>query len=507
MNRPTEITARDGAQDPGILVLALVFTAVTSAQWWLIRVYGSPLPFWDEWGSDGLHLYLPWLQGRLRIADLFVASNEHRLVLTNLLNLVLFELDGRWNPLLQMTVDAALRGACAAIVLRHAGVRNPAWHRIAVCFIVVVFLAPFDWQNALWGFQSLHYLTQLLSLLAGAGLVLAQPFSRAWWAGFVALLLTPFATAAGPLVALAIGVVLLVYATLGFRSWRNTAPGLVAVAGGLLLAFFTRASAPHHEYLHAKTAFQFLVVLLNCLAWPNIDLTPAAAFSYLPMLVLVVALFRRMLPDPRAAMWPLLLGILAILTGGAIAYSRGAGLPDAAPISRYQAGLALGAIANLLALALLRANALSQKPLRAWRLLAVLWLTLFILGLARLTYANLCVHLPFKVKADEAQRTNLAAYVTTRDPAVLAGKSLFEIGDTSDAEVRAVLDNPVLQPFLPASLQIHPPSATILDRVVRWLLFLSPGICFSALLLLAGTLSGCQRPLFGRQTPIRPSRA
>jgi hypothetical protein len=502
-----EMTAQNGTHGRAILVLALVFTAVTSAQWWLILAYGSPLPFWDEWGAEGLHLYLPWLQGRLHLADLFVAHNEHRLVLTNLLNLSLLELGNRWNPLIQMTVDAALRGACAMIVLRHADVRNPPWNRIAVCFIVIVFLAPFDWQNALWGFQSQHYLTQLLSLLAGAGLVLAQPFSKAWWGGFVALLLAPLATAVAPLAALATGGVLLVYASLGLWSWRNTMPGLVAVAGGLLVALFSRASAPYHEYLHARTAIQFLLVLSNCLAWPNIDLPAAVVFSYLPMLFLVVALFRRTLPDPRAALWPLFLGILAVLTGGAIAYSRGAGLPDAAPISRYQSGLALGAVANLLALALIRINMLSEKLLRTWRLLTVLWLTLFILGLVRLTYANFHVHLPFKEKTDLAQHTNLVAYIATRDPGVLAGKSLFEIGDTSDAEVRTVLDNPVLQPYLPASLQIHPGPATILERVVHWLLFLSPGIFFAALLLLAGTLCGCPRPLFSHQTPVRPSRA
>jgi hypothetical protein len=328
-----------------------------------------------------------------------------------------------------------------------------------------------------------------------------------WWMGCAALLLAPLASAAASIAAVATGGVLALEGLLGLKSWRNAAPGLVAVAAGLLVAFFCRATAPNHAYLHPATASQFLVVLMNCLAWPNIDLTPAAAFSYLPVLILAIVLFRRRLSDARTAMWPIYLGFLAILTGCAIAFSRGAGLPDDAPISRYQASLGLGALANLLSLALLRANASTEKRLRAWRLLALLWSTLFILGLARLTYANFGVHLPFKEKADQSQRANLAAYVATRDPAVLEGKSLFEIGDTSGSEVRAVLDNPVLQPHLTASLQIHPQPATIPERVVRWLLFLSPGICLSALLLLAGTLCGCPRLLPRRQTPVRSSGA
>ena len=57
---------------------------------WLIREWGSPLPFWDQWDAEAIGLYWPWLNGTIHWQDLFRAHNEHRIFLTRAADLALF---------------------------------------------------------------------------------------------------------------------------------------------------------------------------------------------------------------------------------------------------------------------------------------------------------------------------------------------------------------------------------------------------------------------------------
>ena len=92
----------------------MVGLLVFASRAWLIQVWGSPVPFWDEWGAEGLDLYRPWLTGTLRWSDLFAAHNEHRIALTRLADLALFMAQGRWNVWSELILNAVLHASTAA---------------------------------------------------------------------------------------------------------------------------------------------------------------------------------------------------------------------------------------------------------------------------------------------------------------------------------------------------------------------------------------------------------
>jgi hypothetical protein len=62
----------------------------------MVREWGSVLPFYDQWGAEGLALYRPWLTKTFDWTFLFAAHNEHRIALTRLTDLALFAATGKW---------------------------------------------------------------------------------------------------------------------------------------------------------------------------------------------------------------------------------------------------------------------------------------------------------------------------------------------------------------------------------------------------------------------------
>lgn len=99
----------------GILPAA-VFLAVVTTQLWLVAAAGTDIPFHDQWNIEGSWLYPGWNEGSVHAIDLIKPFNEHRFFWTHLLNLVLFKLDGQWDPLVQLTAGAGLRAGCAGVL-------------------------------------------------------------------------------------------------------------------------------------------------------------------------------------------------------------------------------------------------------------------------------------------------------------------------------------------------------------------------------------------------------
>ena len=85
--------------------LAALFLVVLGAKLWLVQLYGSPVWLWDQW-YEVRQFFKPWLEGRATFLDLFAPYNEHRILFTRLLDLGTIVLNGRLEPMLQMTVNA-----------------------------------------------------------------------------------------------------------------------------------------------------------------------------------------------------------------------------------------------------------------------------------------------------------------------------------------------------------------------------------------------------------------
>ena len=140
------------------LWLAALFLVVLGAKLWLVQLYGSPLPLWDQWYEAEL-FFRPWVEGHLTWQAFFAPDNGHRIFFTRLLDLIVIRLNGRWEPLLQMTVNAFMHTTyvCGlAFCLWDFLGRKNGWF---VCFLLAPFFAlPYAGENAIWAITLEYFL-------------------------------------------------------------------------------------------------------------------------------------------------------------------------------------------------------------------------------------------------------------------------------------------------------------------------------------------------------------
>ena len=201
---------------------------------------------------------------------LFSPHNEHRILLTRLLSIALFELNGGWNPILQMMVNAVLH--VCAIVLLMVAIR-PIMPRSLflplVTFAIVLFVLPIGWENLLAGFQSQFYLLVIFSILALMGFAQAQAFDFRWWLSVLCTIGAFLSMASGALVAVASFGVFFLQIVVGVRRSKKDYAALAAL---LLLSIALVAlvpGIPGHEGLKAHSLSELKNALLICLDYPR----------------------------------------------------------------------------------------------------------------------------------------------------------------------------------------------------------------------------------------------
>ena len=442
------------------------FAALALGAWvffmraWLIATWGSAVPFWDQWDAEAWSLYRPWLEGTFPWSEVFAAHNEHRIILTRLADLALLRLAGAWNPWWQMLLNATLH-ALTAVAL-YAIIRRtiaPRLHPVLLGGLGLLFATPAGWQNALWGFQSQVYFGNILAVFALAGLASDPERKASRWLGILCALLALGTNGGGLLtVGASLFVLLLATSPTGPSLIRAHLPGL-GLGGVLVAGWLLQPAAPQHAYLHAKTVADFGAVLFRCLSWPWVDTSWAWLLMQFPGGWLAFTLLKdRRRPDaPERFLIGLVLwtGLNAV----AIAWSRGAGLPEHRPLSRYQDPLLLGAAANLIIL-------IQMIPrYRSARIISLLGAGCLLAGLLTLTTHVLSVNLPYKRQLDGIGLSQIRAYLATHDAQVFASAPGHMPLHPNQRIVQQVLDDPALAPILPAEfkdLQARPP------HVVRW---------------------------------------
>jgi hypothetical protein len=329
-----------------------LFCFAVAVKWWVIGWVGSDLPWIDQWGPEA-ELYRRWLSGALRWSDFFLPANEHRIVFTHLLNLGLLRLNGQWDPLLQMTVNAVLNAAGLTFLAWWLGRELPSgWRGFLLLLVVAGFVVPFGIQNLVWGFQSQVYFTVLFSLLALYFVTEFRPEAWRWWLGVVMAFAAYCAMAPGALV----GLVLVGWAM--FRSleqrrlqWAmlpHVTLGLVLV----LLAWCLRQEVPRHAAvgIQVQSWERFTQVFTSALSWPVCDPRLFLPMN-LPLLLLSLGRLWRRIPVRPNGDRALLVAAWVLGVAGTFAFYRG-GIqdPHEAPQPRYADFLALLPVANALAL-------------------------------------------------------------------------------------------------------------------------------------------------------------
>ncbi|MGA2788172.1 MAG: hypothetical protein ABSF60_11660 [Verrucomicrobiota bacterium] len=296
MTKPTNLL--QGAFKHFAVWLAALFLVALGAQLWVVELYGSPLPFWDQW-YEANSLFRPWVEGHLTWGDFFSVHSEHRIQVTRLLDLSLIWLNGRWEPLLEMTVNALIHAVFAC------GLAFGLWNFFGrksgglIVFLLLPFFAlPYAGENAIWGLNSLWYFVNVFALATLVGLGFGKTGGRWWWLGLVAAGMSLFTMASGLLAPMAVGGLILLRALKHRRLGKGNLITLVVCLFFAVVGMSLSTTSEHDRPLQAHAFREFISALVRNLNWPFFDVPAMACFIVLPLAVLLVFYLR---PEFQAA--------------------------------------------------------------------------------------------------------------------------------------------------------------------------------------------------------------
>lgn len=398
----------------------------------------------DQWKIEAADILAPWLDGSLRPTAFFAPHFEHVPVWTRLLAWLQIALTGRWDPLVQTTVNALLHATFCAVVihfaLRHLRTLPAAF---ATAAILAFSALPYAWENITWGFQSQFPLALLFLFLHVRGSFENPPGSRPWWFAQAAGLAGLFTLAGMWMAPLAV-----LLATLWTRApasrWHTVPAALVAT--GLAIIAVIKATAPSYGAFAqtASSLLHFLHAFLDLLGWPA-GWPGGVALTMLPVTVLAFQLRGRRDAAPFDRII-LALGLWAIGQAAALAFARGADYGGY--VSRYGELLAVLVLANALALVRL----LSTAPRARWLLVTfgLAWSTIVALGLRDLSTGGHTAY--FHAHADENNHARLVAvqaYLSRGDRTLLEQPTTRRVLYQDVNQITSLLDRPAFRALLP----------------------------------------------------------
>lgn len=489
----------------GVLGWSLILFA---SKLWLIGTYGNNTPFWDQWDAQAAFLFSPRLHGQLGLEHLFAAHNEHRILTTRLLALLLLEANGQWSPLLEMCVNAALHVmvvVSAALLLgRATGERSaPA---VLMAAGALLNCLPFAWENTLAGFQSQFYFVVLLSLWA-IWLLQSAPFTARWWGGVFLCVLAYFSLASGVFAAAAGACSIALRAFVG-RARRYEWQAALLLLGLFAAGYSLTPLIQQHDYLRAHSVLQFSDATWVSLSWPFY--TDEMALVRNAPLALLVGVLIAQRPGPEDARW-----YIAAVGGWAMLQSLGLAIGRAQGVlaSRYLDLHAMALLANAAALLAVAVPALRSVHRRAAFVALVAWGSVCLCaGINIAGNAVLARTLAMKREQGMRQQEHLASFLRTRDFASIAHLRPLELPYPSARRLADITSDPRLVAILPGELQPVAPGsqpsgrlAGLVDLLLgHWSWLLGLGLACVAFSLAAAVL-GAPALLPARGRPIQPA--
>jgi hypothetical protein len=428
---------------------------VIGTKCWMIAGYGSPTPFWDQWDAEAAGLYPNFLSGTLSFSDLIAPHNEHRILMTRLWSLLLLELGGYWDPILQMVANVLLLGLFVAllVIIFRPILDRRSWIGLSL-FVTAIFAVPFAWENTLSGFHSQWYFMLLFSICGLAAIVGAAAFTLRWWLAMLLMVASYFSMSGGLLSAAAAFAVCLVQVVVRRRT------GLAELLALAILAALTVAmlrdmpmTAELPQFM-AHSTQQFLRAVLAITAWP-VARNPISALILCAILIhapawltsLAVVSKRLPLTDHR---WLLvaLTGWLAMQTI-AVAYGRAMN-----PLSaRYLDVYAIALLLNFACLLRYLAEARASGRRRQMALAATaLWLLLLIPGAGGTLYKHSIPEMVHRGAVGRTETENLRAYLDTGNIGVLENKAGLDIPYPDATRLAMIVSQPVIRGLLPPAL-------------------------------------------------------
>lgn len=430
---------------------ALAMIAITwlASRAHIVGAYASDIPSWDDWDAFGQMILVPLNEGTLGAGNFFAPQNEHRIALSRLWSLLIyFANDRQWDNGVQALANVLPAAALwlLALTLALRGVHSEFGRASLVVLATIAVVAPYGWENSLYGLQSAFYWSALLALAAFVGVAYA---ARSGWAlagGVAAAGVSLVTVASGVLVPVIAAVAIVLEWRSDQLGWRRALSALAALMllTGLGLSIVVHVGA--HDALRAADAKQYVGALHTLLAWPGPPLVLPALVWWLPTIAFAPQ-FLRACPGgepPVRALW--LLSGWALANVILLAYARGTELASVS--SRYTDFLSIGVFGSLaVGWAFATRTSASRSMVKAALLAATV---AFGVGLGLRGYASV-PYLEHREASDVAQRLAAAAYVRDGRPDALARGTGHPIYPDLAALAR-YLSQPSIQTSLPYSI-------------------------------------------------------
>jgi hypothetical protein len=415
---------------------------------WIVANFGTATPYWDQWDAVANSILRPYLDGTLSWSKFFAAHNEHRLAFQRLIALILFIFRGVWDPMLEMTFNAAIHAAAAGMAVYALGRRMDRIVQSALALsFAVLFSLPFAWENVLWGFQSVWYLNILLTLSAIVLLIACRPFSPLWFAGIVVGIAPFFCMASGALTLIPIAATIILRAVaIRRKDWgaSDTASIAVMALSAVTMLFFV-PTMPGQAVLGAHSVSQFLGALTTMASWPLPAFYMSAVLLYMPpVLVTLSALRDRAAPDDPRWVVVALFGWLWVQYA-LLAYGRA--FDPAA--SRYLDVFVLATVVGVASLARLLTRLSSSIAVMAP--LAAVWVFAVSASLFNQATTTAATGVMNRYQQGLAQTANVRSYLQTGNDADL-NKPALQIPYPQGDVLASRLKDPLIRSTLPPSL-------------------------------------------------------
>lgn len=434
-----------------ILSLSLLMT-IAGARLLVLKIYGTDLPWFDSWGAEGSQLYKRFLKGTLPPGFFFESHNEHRILFSRLLALAIFLLNGLWDNLLQTVINALIYSMTGVGLFWLIGRSLSGIYRAIWCLAVAVtFSLPYDWENALWGFQSCFYIMAMLSILV---LFVASMTGTVTMKSLVGLSILQvaalFTMGSGVMASVAaLGMYLVIIARNGHDkderrlTWIKVAIAIAVIVTGFMLL----VHVPVHDNYKAPTVVAFLNMFSKCASWPYTHSNIWWVVNWFPWATVTVLYLLRKTEDKIWVRFAIALGIWVVLQEAATAYSRN----PLALISKYSDPMALGLPANVLAMIVVHAS-LRGPWKRGLVLFALLWVITNSYHLMQMTSDNIEGNLPGRKHSYDIQILKTRLFLRTGNIEMLAIENKYDIPDRSPEGYAVILNDPIIRSILPRSV-------------------------------------------------------
>lgn len=444
-----------------VVFLLGFMVAATALHIGIVAAYANPIPYSDEWIALIDNVLRPWATGQFSPWDLFKSHNEHTIVPTRLLGLVMLWINhGQFDNVPSALLNAFFYAGAWAVPI-YLFFRNATG--TLKTFAVVLGLAalvPLEGEDLIFGFQNQYYF-----LIAGsvATLWLATTACTTSRRSLAAFALVAFATCVSMgsgffASALAIAICAL--------RWQREPQhrkalqlrmliGLAITIFGLILLLHSFVVMKQQGILGNKQIdLDGVRRVFSCLAWPYTSTAWAGVLLSLPFAAFSLRLLWR-----RESAMPLDylafgIGLWAGAQACALAFDRHSEATSLA--SRYLPVLLFWPLMNVYSVTRLVADATGGRSTRAGAMI----LSLLPAVAAGALIANTVKMAPASLTAvavasqqHQMQAEHIARYVRMNDTDALYKAGHMGLPYSNTAKLQSLLDDPAVRQGLPANVR------------------------------------------------------